>query len=105
MAGVADPDAPVVALPNDPAAVVLGWDPKSPPDGRGCCCWFEAWFPEPPKLKGLPPKPPPLVGWFAPLVFIVANGFEVDGPEPNDDEKLKDEGPPPDPKANGDAPF
>lgn len=104
--GVAGPDGPLVALPKDAPLTLLPWDPNSPVDGKGC--WLGPWFPGAPRLNIFPvkpPKPPPLDGRFAPPVLIFANGFDVDGPESNDEPKLKAEAPTPEPKANGDEPF
>lgn len=100
---MAGADGPLVAFPK--GAALLDWEPKSPVDGRGC--WFEAWFPDAPKLDVLPPKPPkapPVDGWFGVPVLMLVNGLAGDGAEPND-EKLKDEPPPPEPKENWEEPF
>lgn len=55
-------------------------------------------------LPWKPPKPLPLGGWVGAPVPMVANGLVVAGVL-NEDEKLKDEAPPPPPKANGVEPW
>lgn len=95
--GFTDPGGPLfVAIP--PA--VLGFEPKSPVDGKGC--WFGAW-PAGAMLNMFPWKPAkpfPLGCWFG-VVSMFANGFDGAGAEV----KLKDWPPGAAPNANGVEPW